>query len=113
MADVAKQALEGETTVPYRRESLFNIIRERFGDRHKRLARSFEYNHIKRARLQNHLKFAKRCRNEHLIPRGMKSHVSKQDKNNPNILKLIKKTELERKMADVENQAREGEPNIN
>ena len=79
-----------------RRESLFKIIKERFGDRHKRLARTFEHSHIKRARLQNHLKFMKRCRNDNIIPRGMRSHISKQDLNNPNVLKLTKKIELVR-----------------
>ena len=36
----------------------------------------------------------------------MKSHVSKQDKNNPNILKLIKKTELVRLRGNIKDNRR-------
>ena len=91
-----KEPPKGMDIVKHRKESLFKVIGERFGDRHKRLARTFENSHVKRARLQNNLKFMKRCRNENLIPRGMRSHICKQDKKNSNVMKLIKKTEIVR-----------------
>ena len=76
-----------------RGESFRRIIKDRYGSRYMKLADNLQKCTIKLTRLKNHLKFLRRCRDNGVIPRGLRIRLLKEENRVNNVIRMKRRLE--------------------
>ena len=77
-------------------ESFRRIIKDRFGSRHLKLADNLQKCTIKLTRLRNHLKILRRCRNNDVIPKGLRIRLLRDEIRVNNVIRMKRRLETVR-----------------
>ena len=76
-----------------RGESFRRIIKDRYGSHYMKLADNLQKCTIKLTRLRNHLKFLRRCRDNGVIPRGLRIRLLKEENRVNNVIRMKRRLE--------------------
>ena len=72
------------------------VIKDRYGSRHLKLADNLQKCTIKLTRLRNHLKFLRRCRDNNVIPKGLKIRLLRDEIRVNNVIRMKRRLETVR-----------------
>ena len=76
-----------------RSESFRRIIKDRYGSRYMKHADNLQKCTIKLTRLRSHLKFLLRCKDNGVIPRGLRIRLLKEENRVNNVIRMKRRLE--------------------